>query len=170
MEVECNIKLVHTSPLYLNFDMECNMSQGLLHPCTLLLYTYSRRDNTYTYCIVQLGRHGSSMVAHQTVVLQSLVRIRRLSSPQLTANLLVGCHLGMALGCGLTSVRGNRGENYENEPVLPQKHTKKKKHCTTTIFHTLRSTLTLVYIQLPVSYTASSDLRSLSVRLKYCSM
>jgi hypothetical protein len=22
----------------------------------------------------------------------------------------MGCHLGMALGCGLTSVRGNRGE------------------------------------------------------------
>jgi hypothetical protein len=22
----------------------------------------------------------------------------------------------MALGCGLTCVRGNRGENYENEP------------------------------------------------------
>jgi hypothetical protein len=30
----------------------------------------------------------------------------------------------MALGCGLTYVRGNRGKNYENE--LPQKHTKKK--------------------------------------------
>jgi hypothetical protein len=67
------------------------------------------------------------MVAHQTVVLQSRVQIRRLPSPQLTANLLVGCHLGMALGCGLTSVRGNRGENYENEPLVRQKHTKKKK-------------------------------------------
>jgi hypothetical protein len=33
----------------------------------------------------------------------------------------------MALGCGLTSVRGNRGKNYENEPLVPQKHTKKKK-------------------------------------------
>jgi hypothetical protein len=33
----------------------------------------------------------------------------------------------MALGCGLTSVRGNRGENYENEPLVRQKHTKKKK-------------------------------------------
>ncbi len=67
------------------------------------------------------------MVAHQTVVLQSRVRIRRLPSPQLTANFLVGCHLGMALGCRLTSVRGNRGENYENEPLVRQKHTKKKK-------------------------------------------
>jgi hypothetical protein len=34
----------------------------------------------------------------------------------------------MALGCGLTSVRGNRGENYENEPLVHQKHTKKKKN------------------------------------------
>jgi hypothetical protein len=33
----------------------------------------------------------------------------------------------MALGCGLTSVRGNRGKKYENEPLVPQKHTKKKK-------------------------------------------
>jgi hypothetical protein len=33
----------------------------------------------------------------------------------------------MALGCGLTSVRGNRGKNYENELLVPQKHTKKKK-------------------------------------------
>jgi hypothetical protein len=67
------------------------------------------------------------MVAYQTVVLQSRVQIRRLPSPQLTANLLVGCHLRLALGCGLTSLRGNRGENYENEPLVRQKHTKKKK-------------------------------------------
>jgi hypothetical protein len=67
------------------------------------------------------------MVAHQAVVLQSRVRIRCLPSPQLTANLLVGRHSGMALGCGLTSVRGNRGKNYENELLVPQKHTKKKK-------------------------------------------
>ncbi len=67
------------------------------------------------------------MVAHQAVVLQSQVRIRRLPSPQLTANLLVGCHPGMALGCGLTSVRGNRGKKItKNEPLVPQKHTKKK--------------------------------------------
>jgi hypothetical protein len=32
----------------------------------------------------------------------------------------------VALGCGLTSVRGNRGENYENEPLVRQKHIKKK--------------------------------------------
>ncbi len=67
------------------------------------------------------------MVAHQAVVLQSRVRIRRLPNPQLTANLLVGCHLGMALGCGLTSVRGNIGKNDENELLVPPKNTKKKK-------------------------------------------
>jgi hypothetical protein len=33
----------------------------------------------------------------------------------------------MALGCGLTSVRGNRGENYENEPLVC-KNLKKKKN------------------------------------------
>jgi hypothetical protein len=46
------------------------------------------------------GRHGGSMVACQTVVLQSRVRIRRLPSPQLTAHLLVGCHLGWHLAPG----------------------------------------------------------------------
>jgi hypothetical protein len=33
----------------------------------------------------------------------------------------------MALSCGLTSVRGNRGEIYENEPLVHQKPIKKKK-------------------------------------------
>jgi hypothetical protein len=33
----------------------------------------------------------------------------------------------MALGCGLTSVRGNRGEYYEKEPLVHQKHTYKEK-------------------------------------------
>jgi hypothetical protein len=33
----------------------------------------------------------------------------------------------MALGCGLTPVRGNRGENYENELLVRKKHIKKKK-------------------------------------------
>jgi hypothetical protein len=50
-----------------------------------------------------------SIVVRQTVVLQSRARIRRLPSPQQTANLLEGCHLG----CGLNSVRGDRGENHE---------------------------------------------------------
>jgi hypothetical protein len=34
---------------------------------------------------------------------------------------------GMALGCGLTSVRGNRGENNENEPLVQQKQKQKNK-------------------------------------------
>jgi hypothetical protein len=33
----------------------------------------------------------------------------------------------IALGCGLTSVKGNRGENYESKPLVCQKHIKKKK-------------------------------------------
>jgi hypothetical protein len=44
----------------------------------------------------------------------------------------VGCHLGWHLATGLISVRGNRGENYENEPLVPQKHIKKKKIISTT--------------------------------------
>jgi hypothetical protein len=39
----------------------------------------------------------------------------------------------MALGCGLTSVRGNRGENYENEQLIRQKQTKKKKNFQTSL-------------------------------------
>jgi hypothetical protein len=46
------------------------------------------------------SRHGGSVVACLTVVLQSRVRIRCLPSPQLTANLLVGCHLGWHLAEG----------------------------------------------------------------------
>jgi hypothetical protein len=52
-----------------------------------------------TVCNIQ-QRHGGSMVARQTVVLQSRVQIRHLPSPQLTANLLVGCHLGYHLVAG----------------------------------------------------------------------
>ncbi len=33
---------------------------------------------------------------------------------------------GMALGCRLTSVRGDRGENYEKELLFRHKHIKKK--------------------------------------------
>jgi hypothetical protein len=32
----------------------------------------------------------------------------------------------MALGCGLTSVRGDRGENNKNEPLVRQKTYKEK--------------------------------------------
>jgi hypothetical protein len=50
-------------------------------------------------------------------------------SPQPTADCPSpgGLPPGMAFGRGLTSVRGNRGENYENEPMVRQKHAKKKK-------------------------------------------
>jgi hypothetical protein len=34
----------------------------------------------------------------------------------------------MALSCGLTSVRGNRGENYENEPSFAKKIQRKNKN------------------------------------------
>jgi hypothetical protein len=33
----------------------------------------------------------------------------------------------MALGYGLTSVRGDREENYKNEPLVRHKHIKKEK-------------------------------------------
>jgi hypothetical protein len=52
-----------------------------------------------------------------------------LASPKPTADRQSpgGLPPGMALGCRLTSVRGNRGENYENEPLVRQKSIKKKK-------------------------------------------
>ncbi len=70
------------------------------------------------------GRHGGSMVARQTVVLGSTP-----VSPQPTAD----CHSagglppGMALGCRLTSVMGNRGENYKKWTAGCQKHLQKKR-------------------------------------------
>jgi hypothetical protein len=51
----------------------------------------------YKKVLPSTGRCGGLMVAHQTVVLQSRVLIRHLPSPQLTANLLVGCRLGLHL-------------------------------------------------------------------------
>ncbi len=50
--------------------------------------------------------------------------------PQLTADCQSPGELPpkMALGCGLTSVRANRGENYENEPLVRQQHIKKNNH------------------------------------------
>ncbi len=60
------------------------------------------------------------------------------ASPQPTADCRSpgGLPPGMALGCGLTSVRGNRGENYENEPLVRQKHIKKKKNNVTHLIFT----------------------------------
>jgi hypothetical protein len=51
------------------------------------------------------------------------------ASPQPTADCQSpgGLPPGIALGCELTSVRGNRGENYENEHLVRQKNIKEKK-------------------------------------------
>ncbi len=45
------------------------------------------------------------------------------ASPQPTADCQSsgGLRPGMALGCGLTSVRGDRGENYENAKTYKEK-------------------------------------------------
>jgi hypothetical protein len=71
-----------------------------------------------------------------------------LASPQPTADRQSpgGLPPGMALGCGLTSVRGNRGENYENKPLVRQETNREKKsiayiycacciHCACCIYH-----------------------------------
>jgi hypothetical protein len=49
---------------------------------------------------LSVGRRGDSVVVRLTIVLQSRVRIQCLPSPQLTANLLVDCHLGWHLAAG----------------------------------------------------------------------
>jgi hypothetical protein len=51
------------------------------------------------------------------------------ASPQPTADCQSpgGLPPGMAFGCRLTSVRGDRGKNYEKELLVRQKHIKKKK-------------------------------------------
>jgi hypothetical protein len=64
-----------------------------------------------------------SIVARQTVVLQSRARIRRLPTPQQTANLLEGCHLGLHLAAGWTQW----GATEEKITKKCQKHIKKKK-------------------------------------------
>ncbi len=68
------------------------------------------------------------MVASQTVVLQSPGSNPVSPQPTVDCQSPGGLPPRMALGCGLTSVRGNRGENYENEPLVHQKHTKKKNY------------------------------------------
>ncbi len=47
----------------------------------------------------------------------------------------------LALGCGLTSVRGNKGEIYKNEVLVRQKHIKKKKFNIQARLFTLQCTL-----------------------------
>ncbi len=67
------------------------------------------------------------MVARQTVVLQSQVLIRRLPSPQLSANLLVGCHLGWHMAADWPLWGATEENITKKEPLVHQKHTKKKK-------------------------------------------
>ncbi len=62
------------------------------------------------------------MVVHQTVVPGSNPPVADCQSPD-------GLPPGMALGCGLTSVRGDRRENLKNQPLVQQKQIKKKKSC-----------------------------------------
>jgi hypothetical protein len=73
-----------------------------------------------------IPRRGGSLVARLTVVLQSQVRNRRLPSPQLTANLLVGCHLGWHLAAGWPLWGATEEKIMRNEPLVRQKHIKKK--------------------------------------------
>ncbi len=61
-----------------------------------------------------MGRCGGLMIEHQTVILQSRVRIRHLPQPTADCQSPGGLPPGIALGCELTSVRGDRGENYVN--------------------------------------------------------
>jgi hypothetical protein len=82
--------------------------------------------------VLEPGRHGGSVVAHLTVVLQSRVRIRCLPSPQLTANLLVGCHLGWHLAACWPLWGATEEKIMRNEPLVRQKHIKKKKSCSRT--------------------------------------
>jgi hypothetical protein len=77
--------------------------------------------------VAHFERRGGSMVACQTVVLQSWVRIWHLPSPQLTANLLVACHMGWHLAAGWPLWGAKEEKITKNEPLVHQKHIKKKK-------------------------------------------
>jgi hypothetical protein len=70
--------------------------------------------------VAQSGRHGGSS--------GGMMAQKEPESPQPTADCQSpgGLPPGTALGCRLTSVRGNRGENYENKTLVGQKHIKKK--------------------------------------------
>ncbi len=63
------------------------------------------------------GGRGSPMRIHD-VAGKSAVPGSNLASPQLTADCQSpgGLPPGIALGCKLTSVRGDRGENYQKIP------------------------------------------------------
>jgi hypothetical protein len=90
------LSLSTASRCFLSGAEVSGMSSGYFLSQALLCdnYVHTLEDST------AIGRHGGSVVACLTVVLQSRVRIRRLPSPQLTANLLVGCHLGWHLAAG----------------------------------------------------------------------
>jgi hypothetical protein len=82
--------------------------------------------------VAQLGRCGGSMgkvwwLNGSALDCCPAVPGSNPASPQPTADCQSpgGLPPGMALACELTSVKGDRGENYENT----KKHIKKKKHC-----------------------------------------
>jgi hypothetical protein len=67
---------------------------------------------------------------------------------------------GIALGCGTTSVKGNRGENYENEPLVRQKYVMKK---ISLLCGTVLNICILDTNKRKVKETVSSDLKSLEL-------
>ncbi len=97
----------------------------LTHPLPL---DQAHQQLVDAYHILYVGRRGSSMVACQTVVLQSRVRIWHLPSPQLSANLLVGCHLGWHIAAGWPLWGATEEKITNKEPLVHQKHRKKKKY------------------------------------------
>jgi hypothetical protein len=80
---------------------------------------------------VAFGWRGGSVVPRQTVVLQSLVRIRRSPKPTADCQSSHGLPPGMALGCEMTvSVRDNRGKIYEKLTIGSPKTFKRKNMST----------------------------------------
>jgi hypothetical protein len=83
----------------------------------------------------QSGRHGGSIreawwINGTVPDCCHAVPGLNLVSPQPTADCQSpgGLTPWMAIGCWLTSVRSDRGENYKYEPLVRQKHIKKKKN------------------------------------------
>ncbi len=70
-------------------------------------------------CMYHRG-HGGSVGVCLFVVLQSWVRIWYLPSPQLTANLLVGCHLGWHLAADWPLWGATEEKMIRNEPLVYQ--------------------------------------------------
>jgi hypothetical protein len=101
----------------------------MLRPlCNCCIFSWiGRRDSSIGRRDSSIGRCDSSMVACQTVVLQSQVRIRHLPSPQLTANLLVGCHLGWHLPAGWPLWGATEEKITKTNPGSPKTYKEKKK-------------------------------------------